>query len=387
MVNEQEFDGIRDQFPIFSGKIYVATCSQGALSIPVAAAMQDHLDSWQKYGLAWDIWIEKYEEARRSFAQMIGAESSEVAILTSVSAGINAVASALDFSEKRNVVIGEFEFPTMGHIWMAQQKRGAEVRWVRQHDGRIAAESYARLIDRETCIVPITGVCFMNGARSEINEVTRVAHENGSLVMVDDYQDCGTRPVDVKSMGVDFYVSGALKYLLGSSGLAFMYVRNELIQRLVPTVSSWIAQEDHFGYHLQKFDLARSARRFEVGTPAIQPIYAALPALAMLKSVGLRRIQDHVGRLSAALIKNCHELGIRLKTSHDSVGPLVVLEAKDITQLLKVLETAGIVASSRYDGLRISFHLYNSMADINFITEVLQKNLNLLATYKLAATR
>jgi selenocysteine lyase/cysteine desulfurase len=386
MMNEQELRNIREQFPIFAEKTYVATCSQGALSAPVAAAIEEHIASWHKYGLAWDLWIEKYEEARRSFAEFIGADPSEIAVLTSVSAGINAIASALDYSQRRNVVIGEFEFPTMGHIWLAQEKRGAELRWVRQQRGRIPAENYARHIDRDTCIVPVTGVCFMNGARSEVKEVTKVAHENGAFVMVDDYQDCGTRAVDVKELGIDFYLSGSLKYLLGSSGLAFMYVRRELISHLIPTMSSWISQEDHFGYHLERFELASTARRFETGTPAIQPIYTALPALAMLKRVGLDRIRDHVQRLSSALMRNASELGIELKTPQEAIGPLVVLRVKDVAQLLKALERAGIVASSRYDGLRISFHLYNSMADVNLITEVMEANLDLFVTQKVAAS-
>jgi len=386
MMIEQELDNIRGQFPIFAEKTYVATCSQGALSTSVAASIEEHVASWHNHGLGWDLWIEKYEEARRSFAEFINADPSEIAVLTSVSAGINSIASALDYSTRRNVVIGEFEFPTMGHIWLAQQKRGAELRWVRQQQGRIPAANYARHIDRKTCIVPVTGVCFMNGARSEINEVANIAHQNGAFVMVDDYQDCGTRPINVKKSGIDFYLSGSLKYLLGSSGLAFMYVRRELISRLIPTMSSWISQEDHFGYHLERFELADTARRFETGTPAIQPIYAVLPALAILKRVGLDSIRDHVERLSSVLIRNANELGIELKTPQEAVGPLVVLKTKDIAAVLKAFERAGIVASSRYDGLRISFHLYNGMADVDLITEVMEANLDLFFTHKMAAS-
>ena len=63
--------------------------------------------------------------------------------------------------------------------------------------------------------------------------------------MLDDYQDCGTRPVDVKAMNLDFYVTGTLKYLLGPPGLAFMYVRKELVSSLVPTLTGWFAQLIH----------------------------------------------------------------------------------------------------------------------------------------------
>jgi selenocysteine lyase/cysteine desulfurase len=135
--------------------------------------------------------------------------------------------------------MGEFEFPTMGHVWLAQQRRGAQVKFVPATDHKISASAYERAVDSRTAIVPVTGVCFMNGVRSDVAAVTRLAHAHGALVMLDDYQDCGTRPVDVKALDVDFYVVGTLKYLLGPAGLAFLYVREELLERLLPSTSGW----------------------------------------------------------------------------------------------------------------------------------------------------
>ena len=99
--------------------------------------------------------------------------------------------------------------------------------------------------------MPLTHVCFKNGFRSEVNAITQIAHRSGALVMLDDYQDCGTRPIDVKAMDLDFFVTGTLKYLLGPPGLAFMYVRKELISSLVPTVTGWFAQANPFAYDPQ----------------------------------------------------------------------------------------------------------------------------------------
>ncbi len=96
--------------------------------------------------------------------------------MTSVSAGINGVASALNFRERKKVVMGEFEFPTMGHVWLAQRVRGAEVQFVKAEGNCIPAANYEKVVDRNTLIVPLTHVCFKNGFRSEVSAITQIAH-------------------------------------------------------------------------------------------------------------------------------------------------------------------------------------------------------------------
>ncbi len=376
-----ELDSVRARFPIFKKKIYLNSCSQGALSDVVEDALLAHLRSWNEDGSPWDHWVEQYEAARASFARFIGAHPDEVALVSCASAGISAVASALDFSGKRRkVVMGEFEFPTMGQIWLAQQSRGAEINFVVAQDGRIPASAYSKAIDDQTLIVPVTGVCFMNGARSDVPAVVKLARDRGSLVMLDDYQDCGTRPVDVKALGVDFYVSGALKYLLCPSGIAFMYVRPELIEKLTPTITGWFGQQNPFAFDVKHFDPATSARRFEAGSPPVTLVYAATAALDLLGSVGLERISGHIATLAQALIVGARGLKIKVKTPADSCGPLVVLQMKDSEAAVKKLATQNVVGSSRMDGLRISFHMYNTLDDVQTVLEVLEKNIDLAVT-------
>jgi selenocysteine lyase/cysteine desulfurase len=373
-----ELDSVRARFPIFKKKIYLNSCSQGALSDVVEEALLAHIRSWNEDGSPWDRWVEHYEAARASFARFIGARPEEVAVVSCASAGISAVASALNFGgPRRKVVMGEFEFPTIGQIWLAQQSRGAEIQFVAAQDGRIPASGYAKAIDDQTLIVPVTGVCFMNGARSDVPSVVKLARDRGALVMLDDYQDCGTRPVDVKALNVDFYVSGALKYLLCPSGIAFMYVRPELIETLTPTITGWFGQQNPFAFDVKHFDPATSARRFEAGSPPVTLVYAATAALDLLGSVGFDRIAGHVGTLAQALIAGARELKIKIKTPADSCGPLVVLQMKDSEAAVKKLAAHNIVASNRMDGLRISFHLYNTLDDVQAVLEVLGKNIDL----------
>lgn len=379
MPASSDLAGVRSRFPVFQKKIYLNSCSQGALSDAVEKSLVAQLRSWNEEGSPWDCWVEKYEAARASFAKFIGARPEEVAIISCASAGISAIASALDFkARRRKVVMGEFEFPTMGQIWLAQQVRGAEIQFVSAKEGRIPAESYAKAIDDQTLIVPVTHVCFMNGARSEVSAVTKLAHDRGALVMLDDYQDSGTRPVDVKALGVDFYVSGALKYLLCPSGVAFLYVRPELIRSLTPTITGWFGQEQPFAFDVKHFDPAISARRFESGSPPIPHVYAVPAALELLSGVGFDRIAGHIGELTRALLEGARDLKIKVKTPQDSRGPLVVLQMKDSDAVVKKFSSRNIVVSNRMDGLRVSFHLYNTMDDVRTVLDALKENMDLV---------
>jgi selenocysteine lyase/cysteine desulfurase len=378
MLNSSQVLAVRSRFPVLASKIYLNSCSQGALSDAVEDGFREYIASWHAHGSPWDIWVERYEAARSQFATFIGATAGEVAVVPYASAGINSVASALTFDQRRKIVLGEFEFPTMGHIWLAQQKRGAQVEFVSAAGDRIPTAGYERAIDRNTLIVPVTGICFMNGFRSAVREIVQLAHANGALVMLDDYQDCGTRRVNVRSADLDFYVTGTLKYLLGPPGLAFLYVRRELIESLRPTITGWFAQTDPFAFDVKRLDLAPSARRFEAGSPAVPNIYAAMRGISLLQEIGLDNVSEHIAGLVRALMMGAHKLGLRAKTPPDSVGPLCVLQCKDAGALVQKLSANGIVCSSRHDGLRLSFHVYNTLDDVASVLDVLERNLDLL---------
>jgi selenocysteine lyase/cysteine desulfurase len=378
MLTDNKIVEVRSRFRIFHRKIYLNSCSQGALSDVVQAGLEDYIASWHEQGSPWETWVDHYEAARTAFAQFINASPDEVAIVTSASAGINSIASALSFRERNKVVMGEFEFPTMGHAWLAQRARGADVQFVSAEGNRIPSVNYEKMIDHNTLIVPLTHVCFKNGFRSHVGAITQMAHRAGALVMLDDYQDCGTRPVDVKTMDLDFYVTGTLKYLLGPPGLAFMYVRKDLISTLIPTVTGWFAQSNPFAFDPRNIDLSPTARRFESGSPSVPNVYAAMPGFQMLQEIGMENVATHIRTLTQSLLNSALDMGIRVKTPSDSAGPLVVLQSSDANLLVQKLAESDIIASSRHDGLRLAFHVYNTLDDVNAVMEVLRKNINLL---------
>ena len=374
---------IRDEFPIFETVTYMNSCSQGALSHTVRAAVEDWLSGWDRNGAEWDFWVERNEAFRAAVARLLRADADDVAVTTSVSQGVSALVSALPLDGERNrIVISEYEFPTVGQIAHAQELRGAEVVHVRPDvDGGITAERFAEAIDERTALVCCTTVSYRSGHRHDVAGIAEAAHAAGALVLADSYQACGAVDLDVSSLGADLVTGGTVKYLLGTAGLGFMWARPEVYERLVPTQTGWFADEDIFAMSIADYSPHRSARRFDSGTPPVPALYAGVAGVSLVESVGVAAIEAHVAGLVQRLIDGLDELGATVATPREPArrGPLVCVRATDVGALVSTLASEAIVVSSREDKARIALHLYNVEEDVDRLLGALTRHRALLA--------
>jgi selenocysteine lyase/cysteine desulfurase len=321
------------------------------------------------------------ERLRAQFARLINAQPDEIAVTYSVSTALNSLASALDYSARPKVVTSDFDFPTMGHVWLAQEPRGAQVAFARADGSGLPLASYEALIDRKTALVATTHVCYKNGFKNNVAALAEVAHASDTYLLIDAFQSMGTEPMDVKALDLDFLVTGTLKYLLGAPGVAFMYVRPELIERLRPSDSGWFGQANIFAYDVHHLDFANAARRFETGSPPVPNVYAASAAIELIAEAGLDTIGRHVQNLASLLIRSIRQRGLRLLTPEEPAlrGPLVMIGSTDAPRLVEALATEGILCSVRDGSLRISLHYYNTAADVQAVLAALDRHPELLA--------
>ncbi len=373
---------IRDRFPILERAVYTNSCSQGALSNDVRAAYEQYMTDWDDRGAPWELWVEQAEGARARFARLLNATPDEIAVTTSVSAGVSSLLSGLRHAEGRNkIVISDFEFPTIGQITHAQELLGSKVDHVAAaSDATIPLERLADAIDDETGLVAITLVSFRNGSKTDVKEVIRLAHEVGALVLVDSFQGVGAIPIDVQDLNADFVTGGVLKYLLGSSGLAFLYCRADLLPQITPTVTGWFADEDIFKMDIYDYSPSATARKFESGTPPIPNIYAGNAGMDLMHEIGIAATERHVGRLTAQLIEGLDRIGAKMVTPRDPTkrGPMVAVATTDEQAMVAALKEDGILTSARDGNIRLSFHCYNSEEDIESVVAGLEKHSDML---------
>jgi selenocysteine lyase/cysteine desulfurase len=374
---------VRHRFPIFERRVYINSCSQGALSDSVRDAYAKYLDDWDEHGAPWEYWVGRLEAVRAAIASLVNADEDEIAVTTSVSAGVSALASGLRFDQGRDtVVVSDFEFPTIGQIWHAQERRGVRVVHVpAEADGTIPLERFAKAIDERTALVATTHVCFRNGGRLDVEGIARIAHERGALVLVDAYQTIGSLPIDVRALGCDFLAAGVLKYLLSSAGLGFLYCRRELVETIEPTATGWFADRDIFEMDIHDYSPAATARRFEAGTPPVPSTYAAIAGIELMQEIGIAETEAHVRELNALLRDGLDELGARVVTPREPElsGALVCIASTDVDALVAALAHEGIVTSSRDANLRVSAHCYNTAEDVQALLDVFAANRQLLA--------
>jgi len=372
----------RHRFPIFDRQVYINSCSQGALSDAVRGAYEHYLEDWDEKGAPWEYWVERQEAARAAFAGLVNAASEEVAVTTSLSAGVSALASGLRFTRRSKVVLTDWEFPTIGQIWHAQEARGARVTHVRAAaDGTLPLEHFDQAIDDDTLIVAITHVCYRNGAMVDVPAVVELAHERGALVLLDAFQAIGSLPVDVAELGVDFVGAGVLKYLLGSAGLGFFYCRRDLVEKIRPTQTGWFADENIFAMDHTDYSPAHTAARFQSGTPPVPSIFAGIAGIELMQEIGIAETREHVLGLNAHLLDGLDELGAQVVTPRapDRRGALICVKSTNAKALVTALAEEDIVTSERDDNLRISAHCYNTVEDVDTVVAALQRHRQLLA--------
>jgi len=370
----------RHRFPILERLTYVNSCSQGALSDAVRAAYEDYLTGWDEQGAPWEYWVERSETARATFARLVGAQPDDVAVTTSLSAGVSALVSAMTWDERPRLVISDFEFPTIGQISHAQQLRGAEVVVAGAAEAEIPMERFEQAIDERTKLVAVTAVCYRNGARLPVEEIAKLAHDRGALVLLDAYQAVGTYPLDVNELGVDFLAAGVLKYLLGSAGLAFLWCRPGLAEQLLPTQTGWFADRNIFDMDHRRYEPSPTARRFEAGTPPVPSIYAGIAGMELMMEIGIPETREHVLGLTERLMTGVDELRGVVATPREPErrGALTCVRSTDTHALVAALAEDGIVTSDRDGNLRISPHAYNTEDDIDVVLDSLRRHRDLL---------
>jgi selenocysteine lyase/cysteine desulfurase len=355
-----DWKALRTEFSLLDRYIYFNACSLGPLPKRGRAALARYGQDWDEKGTpVWfSDWLPLLATFRDRIAHLLLAPAGTTAIAPSVSVALTTLATGLPLPPGRNkVLIGELDFPTIGHQWLSRPD--FQVEFVPSRDGMtIPPSAFAERIDDRTALVVTTHLFYTTGYLQDVRAIADAAHTRGALCVIDGYQTCGCVPLDVGAMDCDAFVGGCLKWLSGGPGNAFLYVRPELIPKIRPQGTGWFATRDPFSFTLQELVFADDARRLETGTWAMPSHYAGLAGLELILEVGVANIQERLRDLTDRILERCDEADVRTFTPRERERRcgIVTLECEHPEEVEAQLHAAGVIVDSRPGRIRLSPH-------------------------------
>ena len=367
----------RAEFPVTKSYIYMNHAGVAPISSRVRDAMMGFVEDATVNGAVnVETWVETAEMCRSVAAQLINADSTEIAFMKNTTQGILIVANGIDWREGDNVVTTAVEFPANVYPWWSLKERyGVETRMAPEREGRIRLDDIVAAIDERTRVVTISHVEFASGYRNDIKTLGKICRERDIWFVVDAIQSLGAIEVDVKLSYVDILAADGHKWLLAPEGAAIFYCADEKRERLINTNVGWssvVNPRDFLNYDLtQKPD----ATRFEEGSYNSVGLYGLNAAIELLLEVGISTIETHILQLTRGLIEGLESKGYRVITPNaDSERAGIVVFESDQhtpTELYELLHEQKIITAERGSGLRVSPHFYNTGSEITHLLEVL----------------
>jgi cysteine desulfurase / selenocysteine lyase len=387
-----ELDALRqDEFPHSAHQIYFNHASISPLPERTRRKMNWVVDQlainpsrcWTEHG------VPMTQSLEERLANLINAaDPEEIVPITSTSAGINALAQAINWNlEEDNMVFCEVEFPSNAYPWLNLGGRhGLEVRQATAVDGGLTLDKLKEKVDEDTKLVTVSALQFFSGHRTDLLAIGRFCHERDILFVVDAIQSIGHFPIDVQAMHIDALVSGGQKSILGPPGTGFMYVRRPFAETLRPRFIGPNATVNYLHWLDYDLTLLPAAQRFGSGTPNLIGMFGLHESVGLLQELGIADIDQHTRQLATAVIEQLQTGGYEVitpLTNGQAPGPIVTFrspvdnEATDALIARLAEENAFVVKQLDRPGnphLRLSFHCYNTLAEVERFVKLLGRN-------------
>ncbi len=364
----------RGEFAVTQRYAYLNHAAVGVLPASsveaIGAFVRAHADAGVLGTYPYD---DRMPEYRDTIAGFIGANGREIATIPSTSAGANIVARGIDWQPGDRVLLCDNEFPSNAVPWVALVARGVEVRTLRTNGRRLTPDALRQELTPQTRVVAVSWVSYADGYRHDLAALGEVAHAAGALLCVDAIQGLGAFPLDVHDAGIDALYAGAGKWMLGLHGIGLLYVREDLIDRLILAMPGWRSMENMWDFHRYDQPYSPEAMRFEGGTPNFIGTLSLVTSIELLRRSGPAAIAAHVLALTDRLCEGLIAIGADLQSPR---GPGVssgivtfAMPGADSVTLGRALQKDGIVTTYRPTGIRVAPHGYNTPDEIDRLLE------------------
>ena len=365
---------MRALFPGLSQTIYLNTANMAVGCTPAREAYERTAREWSEGRFDWMAAEQLSEELRARFATLIGAETREVAFTPAVAAAAGTVAAQLPRAKPgENILVGDMEFTSNYFSWRLLEQRGYEIRLIATTAaGMLPAEAFAAQADGGTRLIAVSAVQSSNGYRADLAALRAIASRSNAWLFVDACQATGAVRIDVHELGIDFLATSSYKYLLGSRGGGYLYLRQDLLDGIQPIYAGWrAARRPLESFYAPEMELSRTATKLDLPYPwfAVDADHAALGVLAR---IGHAVIHERNAQLIEHLYARLDERGIRANSFAPAERSTIVsLPLADPQRAVEHLREAGVVASIRAGRVRLSVHFYNTEEEIDRAIELI----------------
>jgi selenocysteine lyase/cysteine desulfurase len=383
----------RNDFPRALNETYFNSAAQHPLGNHCAAGMQRYIDFMHKgpgEGRK-DFWEEGFLQVKPMFARLINAKTSEIAFTGSTTIGENTILNGMDL-RGANVVTNDLHYTASLSNYLTRQKvQGLDVRIVKNRGWAIDLKDMESAVNSKTKLIAVSLVSSVNGHVENIRALSDLAHSHKAYLFADIIQGCGSTPIDVKAMGIDFASTAMYKWLQGEHGFGFLYIREDLAGGVVkPTeftghpdfnYAPWTASPKPGPAGLINH-AATGVAAFDCGTPSVITYAAQYEAFRYIEKIGIANIRAHAGRLIARLQKQLPPLGFTPITPTGAESSIVTFLCKDPEEVrrkiraskAKILLTgpnSALTVGRFGNHIRFSVSVFNNDQDINTILELL----------------
>lgn len=323
-------------------------------------------------------WLGMEARLREQLRTLLNAQSvDDIALVKNTSEGLSFVAYGLEWREGDNIVSAAGEFPSNRVVWESLASRGVELRCADLSHSDDPERSLLERMDEKTRLLAVSSVQYASGLALDLPRLGTACRDRGILFCVDAIQSLGALVADVQRWHADFVIADGHKWMLGPEGLGVFYCRAEMRERLQLHEYGWHMLENAGDYDRLEWRPARSARRFECGSPNTLGAYALSASLSLLLEIGVEEVEKRV-RANANLLMEfaaANSTRYRLLTPrgrHAGIVTVAVTE-RDTNSLVDALRTRGIACAHRGGGIRFSPHFYHSRAELEHAWETLEE--------------
>lgn len=360
---------VRAFFPHTQNQIYLNHAAISPYSTHVVMALENfirqrHLEEIENYFFM----LPKINDLRQRLATYVGAASADqIAFTSNTSAGLNLLATGLDWQPGDRILLNSLEFPANIYPFLNLQRQGVEIDFVEPVNHQIRFEDIEAKIQPRTRLLSISQVQFLTGQRVDLYALGQLCREHQILFSVDAIQALGATNLDVQAMNIDFLASGGHKWLMGASGQGFVYIAPELLDRLSSAMVGWLSVDDSWNLLDYQLKLRSDAARFEMGSFNALGLTALLAAMEVFAIWPTEDITAQVLDLSGFLIQGLRSLGLEVITPADPAARLGIVTClhPDADFLRQALELRSIKISAREGKyLRFAPHFYNTRDEL-----------------------